>query len=118
MVPELHRRAFPDVSPVSPENAVVLLWLEVAPPPALLGEGDEGESEIDVVIEGATWFWFIEAKYRSDIFGQTTMRADRDQVLRNIDVGSYYAGTRDFFFSLLIRDSVMSPRGVIAVVQY
>jgi hypothetical protein len=57
----------------------------------LLAGGEEGLSEIDVIIE---WVWFIEAKHKSDIRLRTTTRPGRDQVLRNIDVESYYAGAR------------------------
>ena len=46
------------------------------------------------------------------------MRRERDQVLRNIDVGSYYAAPRDFFFSLLVASRKTSPLGVAAVARY
>lgn len=39
-------------------------------------------------------------------------------MLRNIDVGSYYAGTRDFFFSLLVVSPETSPLGAAAVAEY
>ena len=41
-----------------------------------------------------------------------------DQVLRNIDVGSYYADQRDFLFSLLVASPEASPRGAEAVARY
>jgi hypothetical protein len=84
----------------------------------LLAGGDEGASEIDVIIEAPTWAWFIEAKYRSDISTGTTTRPERDQVLRNLDVGSYYAGVRQFFFSLLISSERNSPKGVKRIGEY
>ena len=62
--------------------------------------------------------WFIEAKLTSDISKRTIARPERDQVLRNIDVGSYYSGSSKFFFALLIRDSAASPKGVGMVEQY
>jgi hypothetical protein len=96
----------------------VKLWESVRPPLGLLADGDEGASEIDVVIESATWVWFIEAKYRSDISVGTTTRPERDQVLRNIDVGTYYAGVRPFYFSLLVRSREQSPLGVERVGRY
>jgi hypothetical protein len=99
-------------------NVSVNLWVNVSPPPGLRVEADEGVSEIDVVIESPRWVWFIEAKYLSDISTGTTTRPLRDQVLRNIDVGSYYAGVRDFYFSLLIRDKAYSPLGVEAIARY
>ncbi len=33
-------------------------------------------------------------------------------MLRNIDVGSNYAGKKDFYFSLLVLDEKQSPKGV------
>jgi hypothetical protein len=99
-------------------NAEITLWKRVPPPPDLLADADEGPSEIDVMIEAASWVWFIEAKYHSDISMKTAKRPTRDQVLRNIDVGSYYAGTRDFYFSLLITSERTSPRGVEKLEKY
>ena len=100
------------------DGATVELWKDVFPPLSLLREGDEGISEIDICIESADWVWFIEAKYTSDISVGTTTRSDRDQVLRNIDVGSFYAGRRDFYFALLCLDDGRSPKGVAAVEEY
>ncbi len=117
-LPELIRRGLPTVPNVSDDRASVTLWLSVNPPSSLLLDGDEGPSEIDVVIEAPSWVWFIEAKYRSDISTGITTRPLRDQVLRNLDVGSYYAGVRAFFFSLLIASSERSPIGVETVRRY
>src|SRR5690606_34718274 len=75
-------------------------------------------SEIDVIIESPFWVWFIEAKYRGDIAFGTTTRADRDQVLRNVDVGTYYAGVRPFYFSLLVTSRERSPVGTDRVEAY
>ena len=117
-LPELVQRGLQGTEPLSAAGTVLSLWLYVSPPPALLAGGDEGKSEIDVVIESPSWVWFIEAKYRSDIETGTKTRPERDQVLRNIDVGSYYAGTRDFFFSLLVASAEISPLGAAAVARY
>jgi hypothetical protein len=117
-LPVLTRLALDTEHSLSTGDVSVSLWVPVVPPPGLLEEGDEHSSEIDVVIEGPVWAWFIEAKYRSDIATSTTTRPTRDQVLRNIDVGSYYAGVRDFYFSLLLRDETTSPVGAAAVAEY
>ena len=97
-LPALWERAFPTFAPLSDLHATVMLWQSVPPPLGLLAGGDEGDSEIDVIVEAATWVWFIEAKHRSDISMGTTTRPERNQVLRNLDVGTYYAGVRQFFF--------------------
>jgi len=115
---ELVRRGLPNSVGLDCGRAALSLWLSVNPPWALLADGDEGASEIDVVIETPSWVWFIEAKYRSDISTGTTTRPLRDQVLRNIDVGSYYAGVREFYFSLLVASAERSPIGAETVKRY
>lgn len=117
-LPALLRRGIPNLEVTIVEPISVELWRRVSPPPSLVALGPEGDSEIDVLIESTAWVWFIETKYRSDISLKTTSRSLRDQVLRNIDVGSYYAGIRRFFFSLLIRDTLRSPLGAEAVSKY
>lgn len=118
-LPALWRRTTPPGNCYSSDSAAVVnLWQSIPPPIGLLAGGDEGASEIDVVIETPTWVWFIEAKYRSDISFGTTTRPERDQILRNIDVGSYYAGVRQFFFSLLIASESRSPEGVKKIGEY
>ena len=116
-LPALWQRAFPDAS--EPDVlATVKLWVSVPPPLGLLEGGDEGASEVDVVIEAASWVWFLEAKYRSDISTGTTTRPSRDQILRNLDVGSHYAGVRKFYFSLLVASETRSPVGMQMLAQY
>lgn len=117
-LPALWQQAFPSIAFSPAERTEVNLWQNITPPPPLLADGDEGPSEIDVIIETPTYVWFIEAKYRSDISARTKTRPDRDQVLRNIDVGSYYAGVRQFLFSLLIASKSRSPEGAERVRQY
>jgi len=117
-LPALVRLGLPRTEIPIADASVVNLWRTISPPPSLLALGQEGDSEIDVVIENPSWVWFIEAKYQSDISTRTTTRPLRDQVLRNIDVGSYYAGVRDFFFSLLVRERSRSSLGVEAIERY
>jgi hypothetical protein len=117
-LPPLAATAFPDHSERPLPPATVSLWVSAPPPPSLLTYGDEGVSEIDVAIESPTWVWFVEAKHHSDISTGTTTRPDRDQVLRNVDVGTYYAGVRAFYFSLLIGSPKASRAGVEAVDLY
>lgn len=117
-LPTLTRLGLPGNHIVPDEAVTIDLWRSVTPPPNLLRYGDEGASEIDVVIESPLWVWFIESKYRSDISVGTTTRPLRNQILRNIDVGSYYAGVRTFYFSLLIKNAEQSPLGAETVAKY
>lgn len=117
-LPELFKKASFGVPQGDLSETTVDLWKSAPPPPSLLAEGDEGISEIDIVLENPHWVCFIEAKYTSDISEGTTTRPDRDQVLRNIDVGSYYAGTRDFYFALLVCKPERSRNGISAIERY
>src|SRR5579872_4085576 len=84
-LPRLWHKAFSQIPCPPDKKTVIRLWHGVPPPPGLLVGGDEGISEIDVVMETATWVWFIEAKYTGDISLGTTTRPERDQILCNID---------------------------------
>ena len=61
----------------------------------------EGKTEIDVAIENDEVLIFVEAKYLSDISNHVTYDPWRDQIARCVDVGSYHAKERAFFFILL-----------------
>jgi len=63
----------------------------------------EGPTEVDVLIETHGALIFIEAKYLSDIDYKTAYDLHRDQIIRNIDVGTYQAAKQGkrFFFILL-----------------
>src|SRR5688572_32194368 len=112
--PLLRAKAFPDSEPGPvPHIVTTHLWEQVHPPPSLrLHQKDEDPSEIDIIIETEVSVWFIEAKFKSDISTKTTNKPTRDQVVRNLDVGSWYAGVRDFYFALLVMDEEKSPKGV------
>jgi hypothetical protein len=71
-------------------------------PPPNLGF-PEGKTEVDLTIKTPQVLVFVEAKYLSEIAKGTTYCPQRDQIVRNIDVGTYYAWKRnlDFFFIIL-----------------
>lgn len=113
-LPGLFREAFQ--SDLMGSEAKIYMWKKVNTPETY--PVDEGVSEIDIVIENEQVVWFIEAKYKSDVSMSTTNDSKRNQVLRNIDVGSNYAGEKDFYFSLLILDEGYSPKGVKLIDTY
>jgi hypothetical protein len=115
---ELFGAAFPALRAPHGEHATVAVWQSVSPPPSLTVDLEEGDSEIDVVIEAPTWVWFVEAKLRGDISAGTATRRDLNQVLRYLDVGTYYAGVRPFYFSLLVADRARSAVGAAVVAEY
>jgi hypothetical protein len=115
----LYQRAFGEAPDHAPTGAHVRLWTRLAPPPGLRAfQKDEGESEIDVLIETEHAVWAIEAKLGADISEGTKSNATRDQVLRNLDVGSWYAGVRKFYFALLVLRPDRSPKGIGLVERY
>ncbi|MCL2217591.1 MAG: hypothetical protein FWB91_11320 [Defluviitaleaceae bacterium] len=101
------------------DNIVINLWQEILPPPSLLEkQKEEGKSEIDAIIESEDFVWLIEAKYKSDISLRTTNNESRDQLIRNIDVGSFYAGEKDFYFSLLYHNDEFVAKGIEKIKEY
>ena len=99
-----------------PEKVVIKLWQSIKPPASI--KKTEGQTEVDVVIESEEFVWFIEAKYKSDISIGTTHDKGRNQILRNIDVGSRYAGEKNFYFSLLILEDNKSSKGIKLIEEY
>ena len=70
----------------------------------IISEANEGDTEVDVVVRcRKKWMIFIEAKYRSDLTSRTSYDPERDQGLRNVDVGleATKLTGEDFYFSLL-----------------
>lgn len=118
--PRLHQAVFGGAPPSPAATSVgIHLWKRLQPPPALRNfQRDEGESEFDVVIETEYSVWCIEAKFKRDARERTTSNDLRDQVIRNLDVGSWYAGVRPFDFSLLVLGEERSPTGEALVSTY
>jgi hypothetical protein len=114
--PSLFRKSFPDSDPGNPRFVTVELWFRERPPATL--QHREGPSEIDVMIKTPSDVWFIEAKYKSDISRRTKYAPNRNQIIRNIDVGSSGAGIRDFWFSLLILGGTGASLGEQTLLDY
>lgn len=64
----------------------------------------EGDTEVDIVIEGADVLWFLEAKLHSDLSASTTYDPTRNQLARNIDVLLERASGRRALMSLVVLD--------------
>ena len=82
-------------------DPMLIFWEKYFPP--LLRSIPEGETHADLTIETSNKLIFIEAKYKADISKKTKHDPNRDQIIRNIDVGSYAAKKRakEFYFILL-----------------
>jgi hypothetical protein len=83
-------------------------------PPLNLGY-PEGNTEVDLTILAEKTIIFVEAKYHSEIEVRTTHFPNRDQIIRNIDIGTYYAWNKglDFYFILLISSNCNKSRNLL-----
>ena len=82
-------------------DPMLKFWDKYFPP--LLRSAPEGETHADLTIETSNKLIFVEAKYKADISKKTKHDPNRDQIIRNIDVGSWAAKKRskEFYFILL-----------------
>jgi hypothetical protein len=67
----------------------------------------EGKTHVDLTVETPRKLLFIEAKYKSNLSAATTYDSDRDQIIRNVDVGSWAARQvgKEFYFTLLTSET-------------
>jgi hypothetical protein len=80
---------------------VLKFWDKYFPPP--LRPFPEGGTQVDLTIETSNKLIFVEAKYKADISKNTAHDPNRDQIIRNLDVGTWAAKKRAkaFYFVLL-----------------
>jgi hypothetical protein len=82
-------------------DPMLRFWDKFFPP--MLRHFPEGETHVDLTFETSNKLIFIEAKYKADISKKTKHDPNRDQIIRNIDVGTWAAKKRvkEFYFVLL-----------------
>ena len=90
-------------------DAVFYFWRQFPAPrtrPVL-----EGKTHVDLTVETPRKLIFVEAKYKSNLSADTTHDSDRDQIIRNVDVGSWAARQigKEFFFTLLTSEANSAP---------
>jgi hypothetical protein len=83
-------------------------------PPPNLGY-PEGNTEVDLTIFAEKTIIFVEAKYHSEIEVRTTHFPNRDQIIRDIDIGTYYAWNKGlgFYFILLTSSNCHKSRNLL-----
>ncbi len=78
-------------------------WPKLEPPASRAQHFREGPSEPDLLFRMAdSAVVLVEAKYRSDVSERTKYDSSRDQVIRLIDVGSWYARQNGYAYSYVI----------------
>ena len=87
------------------ESTEFYFWREFPPPSSRPVR--EGNTHVDFTIETPEKLIFVEVKYKSDISPSTTYDPERDQIIRNIDVGTWAAGEagKEFYFILLLSET-------------
>ncbi|MDH3567261.1 MAG: hypothetical protein OEM61_07875 [Desulfobacteraceae bacterium] len=82
-------------------DPMLRFWEKYFPP--MTRTFPEGETHADLTIETSHKLIFVEAKYHADISQSTKHDPNRDQIIRNIDVGSWAAKKigKTFYFVLL-----------------
>ena len=81
-------------------DPILRFWDKYFPPP--LRSFPEGSMQVDLTIETSNKLIFIEAKYKADISKNTTHDPSRDQIIRNIDVGTWAAKKRAKAFCFIL----------------
>lgn len=82
-------------------SAEIKFWPKLPPPPSR--PVAEGVSEPDLIIRfGESAIVFVEAKCRSNVSEFTTHDPNRDQVIRLIDAGSWYARQKGYDCSCVL----------------
>ena len=96
----------------------VELWRELPQPPARrLIDPDHGRDAADVLIETehAVWTLMVVGDDISRLQGDA---GASDPIARLIDAGSWFAGTRDCYFGLLVSNPERAPLATALVQRY
>ena len=100
----------------APTVARVSLWPALEPSPALaLTEGDRRVVP-DVLIETEFTVWTLLTLFGRDMSDNN--HGTMDLVMRTIDAGSWYAGSREYCFGLIVADPDDAPQAVARVQHY
>ena len=101
---ELFREAFPAQEAAdfgaSGGSTELVFWPKLRPPETR--KTREGPSEPDFMITLGRALILVEAKYKASVSTKTSYDGTRDQVIRLLDVGSWYAKSRGLEHSYVI----------------
>jgi hypothetical protein len=78
----------------------------------------EGDTEVDIALDGPGVLWFMEAKLHSDLSASTTYDPTRNQLVRNVDVLLEQARGRRAVMSLIVLDRRPDRLHTQLVAQY
>jgi len=101
----------------APVTLGISLWRTLPASPSLAIEGDVAGAFADVVIETEHLVWTLVTVFGADI-SWPEKESGLDPIGRLIDAGSWYAGRREYYCGLIVRDPGEAARGAALIGRY
>lgn len=102
----------------APVTLGISLWRTLPPSPAQAIRDESGSVCADVVIETEHLVWTLVTTFGADIVSSDAAASGLDPIGRLIDAGSWFAGRREYYCGLIVRDPPDTPRGVSLIQRY
>lgn len=102
----------------APVTLGISLWRTLPPSPAQAIKDESGAVLADVVIETEHLVWTLVTTFGADILSPDADSASLDPIGRLIDAGSWFAGRREHYCGLIVRDPSDTPRGASLMQRY
>ncbi len=102
----------------APVTLGISLWRTLAPSPAQAIHAESTSVLADVVIETEHLVWTLVTTYGADIGSAGSDAAGLDPIGRLIDAGSWFAGRREYYCGLIVRDPAECARGAALIQRY
>lgn len=102
----------------APVTLGISLWRTLPPSPAQAIKDESGAVLADVVIETEHLVWTLVTTFGADILSSDADAASLDPIGRLIDAGSWFAGRREHYCGLIVRDPSDTPRAASLMQRY
>lgn len=102
----------------APVTLGVSLWRMLPPSPAQAIRSESPAVLADVVIETEHLVWTLITTYGADLASPDGDAGGLDPIGRLIDAGSWFAGRREYYCGLIVRDLAEAPRGASVIQRY
>ena len=102
----------------APVTLGVSLWRTLPPSPGHAISGESSGVLADVLIETEHLVWTLVTTFGADIVWPDKDAGGLDPVGRLIDAGSWYAGRREYYCGLIVRDPSDAERGTSLLQRY
>lgn len=102
----------------APVTLGVSLWRTLPPSPPQAIRSESPAVLADVVIETEHVVWTLLTTYGADVAPSDTDAGSLDPIGRLIDAGSWFAGRRDCYCGLIVRDPSEAARGAALIQRY